>query len=181
MGKHFKTTPEKSAPKNTADKKRERRKGWWGIKSCFAIFLAAAVTTATIHSQVLYAQAETGITPDTRISFIFQPLEESVRQLTLQKKGSLEDTLLHLPAALPVTAQSGSVIPDPGDPDVPAAQSPPENDTSVGDISGNAPDFGAADSDLSENTGGSDVPSPENAADSDAAGPDLSENTDGSQ
>lgn len=177
MGKHFKTTPEKSAPKSTADEKREKRKGRWSIKSCFAIFLAAAVTTATIHSQVLYAQAETGKTPDTRISFTFQPLEESVRQLTLPTKGSLEDTLLHLPAALSVMTQTGSVIPDPDDP---AAQNPPENDTSVGDISGNAPDSGAADSDLSENADGSDAQSPEDATNSGAAGSDLSENADGS-
>lgn len=141
MGKLFKTTPEINVEKNKEENRRKTPKRW-SIKSCLAVFLAVVTTSTTIHSQVLYAQAETGDAPDSRISFTFLPLEEGVRLQTLPVKGTLEETLEQLPKSLAITAQLSPVIPDPIDP---VAETPPENDTPVSDISGNN-----TDSDFSE-------------------------------
>lgn len=133
MGKLFKTTPEINVEKNKEENRRKTPKRW-SIKSCLAVFLAVVTTATTIHSQVLYAQAETGDAPDSRISFTFLPLEEGVRLQTLPVKGTLEETLEQLPKSLAITAQLSPMTPDPIDP---VAETPLENDTPVSDISGN--------------------------------------------
>ena len=166
MGKRSKTTPQINARKKT---KR------WSIKSCLAVFLAAVVTATTIHSQVLYAQAETGEVPDSRISFTFLPLEKTV--FALETKDTLEETLSQLPATLSIATMSGATVPEPSDPN---PENPPENDTAVGDVPSaqspeDAPASDAAGLDPSENTDGSGTQSPENAPASDAAGLDPSE------
>ena len=191
MGKSSKITSERSTQKNNGEKNRRRKTLRWSIKSCFTIFLAFIVTTTTVYSQVLYAQA--GETPDSGISFTFQPMNEADLQLTLPEKVPLEEIsrqLLEKWPTLPVLLQSGN-----SDVEV-----PPKDDT-IDDVSGNTPDAGEegtgsvenpegsgdstpnpgeGDTDSGENTEGSGVQTPENTPDAGGEGTDSGENTGGS-
>ncbi len=191
MGRHSVAILTINRPKNDTKKQGEKMRRW-GLRSCLALLLAATVTTTTIYSQVLYAQAETGEVPDNRISFTFQPLEKTVYEL--ETKGTQEETLsqlrqLGLPETLTVMTQSGSAVQDPVDSDMP--------EENITDGSGNTPDTGAADTDAAETTPDSGVtdtdaaettPDPDvtdtdstgNTGGSGAEGTDSAENTDGS-
>lgn len=135
MEKHSEIILKTNMPKSDTDKNQRKKTRRWGIKSCLALLLAATVTTTTIYSQVLYAQAETGEAPDGRISFTFQPLKKT--EYELDTKGTQDETLaalheLGLPETLIVMMQSEAVVPDPINLEV------PEGGTA--DVSGNIPD-----------------------------------------
>lgn len=185
MERHFKTTFKINIHKPDTEGKSRKKTIRWGIKSCLAILLAATVTTTTIYSEVLYAQAETGEAPDSRISFTsFAPFNTVYE---LGTKGSLDDTLLQLhqqglSEKLTVTMQSGSAGSDFANLD---AAFSPEEDTVFEDIletetPENTPDLDVEDTDSSENTDGSDVETPESTPGTEEVGTDSSENTDGS-
>lgn len=176
VGRHSKTILKINTPKTNTEEKRRKKTIRWGIKSCLSILLAATVTTTTIYSQVLYAQAEVGEARDGRISFTFQPLEKT--EYELDTKGSKEETLSllyeqGLPKTLIVTTQPEAAVPEPVIPDV------PEEGTT--DVSGNTPDTDVTAPDASEKTDGTEVQDPENRLGSETEGTDPSGKTDGTE
>lgn len=202
MRRNFKTIHKINIQKQNTDENRGKKKRRWGIKSCLSILLAATVTTTTIYSQVLYAQAETGEAPDGKIPFYhFQQLKET--EYTLPVKDSKEATIsrlyeMGLPKTLTVTTQPESVPPEPVIPDMPKEDiTVSDNDTDVTDVNVTEdisnPDVTDKDltGDLSgsgvedtETSGGVDTPEvkdPENPSGSGTEGTDTAEGTDNTE
>lgn len=178
VGRHSKTILKINTPKTNTEEKRRKKTIRWGIKSCLSILLAATVTTTTIYSQVLYAQAEAGEATDSKKSFTFQTLENMKTEYVVDIKGTKAETLEKLraqglPETLTVTTQPEAAVPEPVIPDV------PEEGTT--DVSGNTPDTDVADPDASEKTDGTEVQDPENKPGSETEGTDPSGKTDGSE
>lgn len=95
-------TSRAATDKKSAGTHRKYRKRW-GIQSCLSVFLAAVVTVTTIHSQVLFVQAENGVEEDTRTRFTFLEASSYQTDYQLGKKGTLAETLEQLPKSLPIT------------------------------------------------------------------------------
>ena len=176
MGKHSETIHKINRSKSDTEEKQRKRTIRWGIKSCLSILLAATVTTTTIYSQVLYAQAETGETSDGKISFTFQPLDKTEYKVDI--KGTKDQTLEKLyeqglPKTLTVTTRSEAAIAEPVIPDVP--------EEGTADVSGNTPDIDVTDIDASEKTDGTETQDTENKPGFETEGTDTSGKTDGSE
>lgn len=119
MDTRAKTTRAAAVDEDRAPRKNRRKR--WSIKSCLAVFLAAVVTVTTIHSHVLYVQAEGDGAADTRTRFTFRALSPEQAVLTLDKKGTLEETLETLPKTLQIDVETPApdpVIPEDPDPTV---------------------------------------------------------------
>lgn len=132
-------------PKNTGTHKKYGK--WRGIRSCLSVFLAAVVTVTTIHSQVLFVQAENGGETDNRTRFTFLAPSNYQKDYHLEKKGTLADTLAQLPTSLPVNMEktddktdTGETVPDvsDGNPTEDAGQKESDQDTAENTDSENA-------------------------------------------
>lgn len=109
MGIQLKTSSGNVAEKHSGFYEKIKKR--WSIKSGLATFLAAVITITTVHSQVLYVQAENEIPTDNRRGFTFASPVLEKTEYQLGSKGTLEETLEQLPKMLPIilsVADAGS-------------------------------------------------------------------------
>lgn len=186
MGRRSETILKINTPKTNTEEKQRKRTIRWGIKSCLSILLAATVTTTTIYSQVLYAQAEAGETSDGKKSFTFQPLAET--KYTFEEKGTLDATREEFRKlglnTLIVKAETGSVVTEPvnlpGEGTIDVSGNTTGSDVTDTDSTENTTGSDVTDADSPDNTDGSDTKDPENTQGSGAEGTDSPDNIDSS-